>query len=158
MAISDQFPKIECVGIFGEWSGRTRSNKLAELSRLLSLGVHDNPYGCQESTACSEDILQQIEKLAPQLAILVGYSSFHHRLAGYFKSQSIPVVLYEMTPGTALANLDMNEVGQRVAVALGISPRGSELVQKSGVPYFYIGCPHKDRVDRVIVEAESMGL
>lgn len=120
--------------------------------------MHDNPYGCQESTACSEDILQQIEKLAPQLAILVGYSSFHHRLAGYFKSQSIPVVLYEMTPGTALANLDMNEVGQRVAVALGISPRGSELVQKSGVPYFYIGCPHKDRVDRVIVEAESMGL
>ncbi len=158
LAMNDQFPKVECLGIFGEWSGRTRSTKMGDLSACLSLGLHDKAQVSEEAKAWLDNLYKELEKSAPQVAILVGYSFLHHELAGFFKTQNIPVVLYEITPVGAIKGIDFASVGQRLEVALGISPQGSELVQKSSVPYYYIGSPHKDRVDRVIVEAPSLGL
>ncbi|HYX36694.1 MAG TPA: hypothetical protein VE954_26590 [Oligoflexus sp.] len=158
LAMNDQFPKVECLGIFGEWSGRTRSSKLGDLQNCLRLGLHDKAQMSEEALAFYTQLTQDLEKSTPQVAILVGYSFLHHELAGFFKAQNIPVVLYEITPVGAIKGIDFATVGQRLEIALGISPQGSELVQKSGVPYYYIGSPHKDRVDRVIVEAPSLGL
>ena|GEM_PF-3043141 len=158
LAMNDQFPKVECLGIFGEWSGRTRSTKLGELAECLGLGLHDKAQFSEEAKTWLSDLLKELEKSTPQVAILVGYSFLHHELAGYFKAQNIPVVLYEITPVGAIKGIDFASVGARLEIALGISLQGSELVQKSAVPYFYIGSPHKDRVDRVIVEAHSLAL
>jgi lipid A disaccharide synthetase len=158
LAMNDQFPKVECLGIFGEWSGRTRSTRLGDLLTCLNLGLHDKAQMSDEAKAFYTQLTQELEKSLPQVAILVGYSFLHHELAGFFKAQNIPVVLYEITPVGAIKGIDFASVGQRLELALGISPQGSELVQKSGVPYYYIGSPHKDRVDRVIVEAASLGL
>ncbi|WP_176736660.1 hypothetical protein [Oligoflexus tunisiensis] len=158
LAMNDQFPKVECLGIFGEWSGRTRSTRLGDLQTCLNLGLHDKAQMSEEAKNFYTQLTQELEKNAPQVAILVGYSFLHHELAGFFKSQNIPVVLYEITPVGAIKGIDFATVGQRLELALGISPQGSELVQKAGVPYYYIGSPHKDRVDRVIVEAPSLGL
>jgi lipid A disaccharide synthetase len=158
LAMNDQFPKVECLGIFGEWTGRTRSTKLGDLSKCLSLGLHDKALFSDEAKTWFAELLQELEKSTPQLAILVGYSFLHHELAGFFKSQNIPVVLYEITPVGAIKGIDFASVGARLEIALGISLQGSELVQKSAVPYYYIGSPHKDRVDRVIVQAHSLAL
>jgi lipid A disaccharide synthetase len=158
LAMNDQFPKVECLGIFGEWSGRTRSTKLGDLQSCLTLGLHDKGQMSVEAKAFYDQLIQELEKSGPQVAILVGYSFLHHELAGFFKSQNIPVVLYEITPVGAIKGIDFASVGQRLEIALGISPLGSELVQKAAVPYYYIGSPHKDRVDRVIVEPSSLGL
>ncbi|HET9239660.1 MAG TPA: hypothetical protein VFO10_20540 [Oligoflexus sp.] len=158
LAMNDQFPKVECLGIFGEWSGRTRSSPLGDLQTCLSLGLHDKAQMSEAAKTFYDQLIQELEKNLPQVAILVGYSFLHHELAGFFKAQNIPVVLYEITPVGAIKGIDFATVGQRLEIALGISPMGSDLVQKSGVPYYYIGSPHKDRVDRVIVEAPSLGL
>jgi lipid A disaccharide synthetase len=158
LAMNDQFPKVECLGIFGEWSGRTRSSQLGDLQTCLSLGLHDKAQMSEAAKTFYDQLIQELEKNLPQVAILVGYSFLHHELAGFFKAQNVPVVLYEITPVGAIKGIDFATVGQRLEIALGISPGGSELVQKSGVPYYYIGSPHKDRVDRVIVEASSLGL
>jgi lipid A disaccharide synthetase len=158
LAMNDQFPKVECVGIFGEWSGRTRSSPLGDLQTCLRVGLHDKAEMSEAAKTFYTHLIQELEKNLPQVAILVGYSFLHHELAGFFKAQNVPVVLYEITPVGAIKGIDFATVGQRLDIALGISPMGSELVQKSGVPYYYIGSPHKDRVDRVIVEAPSLGL
>jgi lipid A disaccharide synthetase len=158
LAMNDQFPKVECLGIFGEWSGRTRSSQLGNLQTCLNLGLHDKAQMSEAAKTFYDQLIQELEKNLPQVAILVGYSFLHHELAGFFKAQNVPVVLYEITPVGAIKGIDFATVGQRLEIALGISPMGSELVQKSGVPYYYIGSPHKDRVDRVIVEAPSLGL
>lgn len=158
LAMNDQFPKVECLGIFGEWSGRTRSSQLGNLQTCLSLGLHDKAQMSEAAKTFYDQLIQELEKNLPQVAILVGYSFLHHELAGFFKAQNVPVVLYEITPVGAIKGIDFATVGQRLEIALGISPMGSELVQKAGVPYYYIGSPHKDRVDRVIVEAPSLGL
>lgn len=158
LAMNDQFPKVDCLGILGEWSGRTRSIKLGDLNSCLSLGLHDKASMTPEGLTFFQTLTQELEKLSPALAILVGYSFLHHELAGFFKSRNIPVVLYEITPASAIQGIDFAAVGQRVKIALGIALEGSELVQKSGVPYYHIGSPHKDRVDRVCVEAASLGL
>ncbi len=158
LAMNDQFPKVECLGIFGEWSGRTRSTKLGDLQTCLNLGLHDKAQMSEDAKTFYTQLTQELEKSTPQVAILVGYSFLHHELAGFFKTQNVPVVLYEITPVGAIKGIDFATVGQRLEIALGISPQGSELVQKSGVPYYYIGSPHKDRVDRVIVEPASLAL
>lgn len=157
LALSDQFPKIECQGILGEWTGRTRSTRLGELSECLQLGLHDRAEVSEEALTWTNQLYLEIDKLAPEVAILVGYSFLHHELAGYFKSKNIPVVLYEITPVGAVNGIDLASVGQRVDQALGTNIHGSELVKKAGIPYSCIGSSHKDRVDRVIVDPQSLG-
>ncbi len=158
LALSDQYQRLDAYGILGEWSGRTRAHKIGDLSKCLNLSLHDqeilNPEGLQFRT----EFLHQISETPFSLAILVGYSYFHHELAALFKKLSVPVVLYEMTPTAAIGSLNLDTVRARIDVALGVTPQGSDFIKKAGVPYFYIGSPHKDRVDRVVVGPASLGL
>lgn len=160
LAIHDLFPKVESHGILGEWSGRTRANKIAgfDLDRCLKLGLHDKKSMSQEALAARQWLFEHLDPLEFDLALLVGYSYLHHDLAAYFKARSIPVVLYEVTPVNALSELDFSSVAARVQVALGITPGASEFVQKTGIPFHYVGSPQKDRVDRVKLDARSLGL
>ena len=158
LALSDQYQRLDAYGILGEWSGRTRANKIGDLTKCQQLFLHDEEQLDPAGLLLRTQLLQQIAETPFNVAILVGYSYFHHELAAVFKKLGVPVVLYEMTPNGALASLDFSSVKDRVHVALGVTPQGSEFINKSGIPYFYIGSPHKDRVDRVKVGAAALGL
>ncbi len=156
--MNDQFPKVEGLGILGESTGRSRAMKLGDLPMCQNLGLHDQASWSPEAEAYFEELKRQIAEATPQIAILVGYSHLHHQLAKYFKSLEMPVVLYEVTPQAASKGIPPSELGEVVNLAIGISVDGSELVREAKVPYFFIGSPHKDRVSRVAVSAESLGL
>lgn len=158
LAIHDLFPKVESYGILGEWSSRTRATKISDLDRCLSLGLHDKRAMSEEGLATRQWLFEHLDPLELDLALLVGYSYLHHDLAAYFKARSIPVLLYEMTPDYALADLDFSTVAERVQIALGISPSASQFVQKAKIPFQYVGSPYKDRADRVKLDARSLGL
>lgn len=155
LALYDQYPKVDCIGILGEWSSRTRSSKIADLADFAD--VQDRPLTA-DTLAKLEGIKREITETVPQVAILVGYSFLNHELAGFCKQQGIPVVLYEITPVQASMGIDPKEVAARVHFALSIHTQGSNLIHSAKLPYLYIGTPHKDKVDRVVVEASSFKL
>lgn len=155
LALSDQFPKVDCIGILGEWAGRTRSTRIADLNAFAD--VQDNPLSAETLTRL-EEVKREIQEWAPQVAILVGYSHLHHELAGFCKQLGIPVVLYEITPVQAASGIKPEEISGRVKFALAIHTQGSDLIHAAKLPYLYIGTPHKDKVDRVVVEAQSFKL
>ena len=156
--MNDQFPKVEGLGILGECTGRSRALKVGELAQCQTLGLHDKQERSPEAEAYLLELRRQIEEASPQIAILVGYSYLHHELAKFFKSVETPVVLIELTPQTATQGIDPKEISALIAVALGISVQGSPLIREAGIPYACIGSPHKDRVSRVTLKPESLGL
>jgi lipid A disaccharide synthetase len=155
LALHDQYPKVECSGILGEWGSRTRCTKLAGLETFTDL--QDRPLAAS-TLAMLDGLKKEINDSNPQVAIFVGYSYLHHELAGFCKSQGIPVLLYEITPVHASMGIDPLEIKDRVQFALAIHSQGSNLIRSAQLPYLYIGTPHKDKVDRIVVEAQSFKL
>ncbi|RYF40636.1 MAG: hypothetical protein EOO38_21655, partial [Cytophagaceae bacterium] len=149
LAVYDQFPKTEAVGVLGKWSIRTRASALLELDALhaacITLGMEEGLRPLKEGLA---------ENL-PQIAVLVGYSSLHHDLAGFFHKLEIPVILYEITPHLALKGVNFAEAKERIKAALSIHRGGSAFLRDAHIPFQYIGTPYRDRVAKAIVNASA---
>ena len=77
LAMNDQFPKVECLGIFGEWSGRTRSSPLGDLQTCLSLGLHDKSEMSEAAKTFYTQLIQELEKnlSRQELADLIAWVS-----------------------------------------------------------------------------------
>ncbi|MES2744183.1 MAG: hypothetical protein V4655_02105 [Bdellovibrionota bacterium] len=146
LTICDQFPKTEIVGVVGNWTSKTRVMALAELDNMQdavkALGFDEGLNPLKES----------LTENLPLFAVLVGYSAIHHDLAGYFKDNEIPVILYEVTPQQGLQGIDMSEVPGRIKTALSIHKSGSTFLRASKIPFQYIGTPFRDRISKVLVK------
>lgn len=149
LALCDQFPKTEGIGIVGKWMARTRVSSLGTLDEIqaacLSLGIEEGIKSLKETLAAN----------LPQIAILVGYSTLHHELAGFFQQHETPVVLYEVTPQEALQGVNLSDAAARIKVALSIHKTGSAFIRAAQIPFHYIGMPYRDRVAKVAVKSSA---
>lgn len=146
LAICDQFPKSEVVGVLGKYTAKTRAQSLVSLDDFMD-GIR--ALGVEEGI---KPLTQMLEDALPQLAVFFGYSKVHHELAGFFKDHEVPVILYEVTPGQALQGVDANEAHDRIKIALSIHKSGSAFLRAGKIPFQYIGTPFHDRVSKVIVK------
>lgn len=135
--------------MLGKWSARTRVTSLLELDAVqaacITLGIEEGLRPLRE----------QLLANLPQVAILVGYSALHHELAGFFKQNNVPVILYEITPQQALKGVNLDEARDRIKVALSIQKSGSAFIRAANIPFHYIGTPYRDRVAKVDVKASA---
>lgn len=163
LALREQFPKVEGFGVVGRAMARTRAASIATLEQCMTAGLHDSlPHDLKQLPQASAEVLAairgELDKSAPQVAILVGYSGFHDYLADYFKSRQIPVILYGMTPIDGWLQVSPNQLDQKIDLALGVFPRPDPFLKKSCVPYQYVGSPFRDRTDRVHITRQALGL
>ena len=165
LALREQFNKVEGFGIVGTAMQRTRISSIATLEDCLHFGCHDRLASESESGVMAEhqqkllqSIFQELDKSAPQTAILVGYSPLHDRLAAYFKQRDVPVVLYGMTPADGWDGIDHSQLGERIERALGMFPNEPEILRQAGIAYSYIGSPFRDRTERVHISRGAFGL
>lgn len=146
LAICDQFPKAEIVGVLGKFTEKTRAERLVALDDFTDgIKVHGIAEGLKP-------LLESLSQELPQLAVLFGYSKVHHELAGFFKANSVPVILYEVTPGQALQGVDAKEAHARIKTALSIHKSGSAFLRAAQIPFQYIGTPFRDRVAKIAVK------
>lgn len=158
LALREQFTKVDGFGITGVATARTKIAAIADLKDFVRLGIHDSAQWNAEAMALIDRIEQELAKYAPQVAILVGYSAYHERLAQYFKARQVPVVLYGMTPAEGWHDVDLDKLHEHIDRALGMFPRPGEFLEKSKVAYTYVGSPFRDRTDRVFISRKSLGL
>ncbi|SME99566.1 hypothetical protein [Pseudobacteriovorax antillogorgiicola] len=158
LAIRERYSKVEGYGITGAATERTRIPNISNLKDCMDHRLHEDGLVTAESKKLAETIIDEIDQLAPQVAILVGYSPFHHHLAKYFKSRAIPVVVYGMTPMSGWQGVTAEDLKGVLSAVLGMFPECEKIVADAGVEYDFIGSPHRDRVDRVKVSAEALGL
>jgi len=149
LALCDQHPKTEGVGVVGKWTSRTRVSAVADLDELQAAGKSLGPE--EALKPLKENLLANL----PQVAILVGYSPLHHELAGFFKQNEVPVILYEVTPQLGLQGIKLDDATDRIKTALSIHKTGSAFIRAANIPFHYIGTPYRDRVAKVLVNATA---
>ena len=107
--MKERYSKVEAYGITGEASAKTRVSELAKLQDLIDQNLHQGEVTLS-GRELKDKLFEDLDQIDMQLAILVGYSPFHHELAKYFKKRSIPVKLYGLTPDEVWKGLDFSEV------------------------------------------------
>lgn len=137
------------MGVVGKWTSRTRVSAVANLDDLQAASQKSGP---EEALKGLKETLQAN---FPQVAILVGYSALHNDLAGFFKQNEIPVILYEVTPQLGLQGIKVEDAADRIKMALSIHKTGSAFIRAAKIPFHYIGTPYRDRVAKVMVNSTA---
>jgi lipid-A-disaccharide synthase len=90
--------------------------------------------------------------------VLIDNPGFHLRLAEQFRMRGIPVYQYVAPKVWAWGQGRVEQLRRNFTAILGILPFEEEFFHRHQVNYHYVGSPLKDRIDKVIVRRESLGL
>src|SRR5690606_37921019 len=90
-------------------------------------------------------------------AVLVDFPGLHFRLAEQLRLRKIPVIQYVSPKLWAWGASRMARLAEDFDLVLGILPFEEEFFRATGVNYRFVGCPQKDRVQKVIVDKASLG-
>jgi lipid-A-disaccharide synthase len=105
-----------------------------------------------------DQILAQIDRQSPDIAILVDYPGFHMRLAEQLRLRGIPVIQYAAPKLWAWGTGRAAALRRDFDLVLGVLPFEEEFFRKHQVNYTYVGSPHLDRIGKVAVTKTSFGI
>ena len=154
LALREEFPKVDVVGICGTRMLRARVSALYTLEK-----VHNFHQGLDLNSPSHQSVLEQVEgtitNIEYQTCILVGYSPFHESLAAIFKKHEVPVILYGLTPGSVLRAVDKNLFKKCISQIITILPTKPQLYYDLKMPVVFFGSPLRDRVNRVAITQDT---
>ncbi len=150
-------PKLRSFGIVGEAMRRAGTSEVASISELSVMGITDVLKALPDLVMLESRILAAIDRQMPQFAVLVDYPGFHLRLAEQLKLRGIPVFQYVAPKLWAWGEGRAKKLADRFKAVLGILPFEEQFFRERGINYHYVGCPIKDRTDKVIVEKSHFG-
>ena len=158
LSVKERFSKISGFGVAGTALKQGPVEPTFDLEQVISLGLHDTKAYSKEASQLAEEILECAKERLPELAILVGYFQFQHKLAQFFRSEGVPVVLYGSTPSQAWGTIGSEDLAASVDHILGTTPKAPKIIADSKLPYNYMGTPQKGRVGRVSVSPATIGI
>jgi len=103
-------------------------------------------------------LVRAIRKAPPDAAILTDSPDFHLRLAGHLRKLGVPVYYLVAPQVWAWRRGRVKQIARFVDRMLVIFPFEEEFFRQRNVPYTYVGSPLKDRIDKVIIRREALGL
>jgi len=157
VALRDHFPKLAPFGIGGPAMTSCGVQTVATIDQLGMMGIIEVAARLADLRMIETTVLQRIEIMKPQFAVLIDFAGFHLRLAEQLKARGVRVFQYVAPKlwawgGKRAAALRRDFVG-----VLGVLPFEEDFFRRNDVPYTYVGSPHKDRAGKVRYRRDLLG-
>ncbi len=148
-SLKEIIPGVEFYGIAGDEMKKVGVKAIASISELSVMGFAEVAKKIGPLRMIEDRILSHIDRIKPNLAILVDFPGFHFRLAPQLKMRSIPVVQYVAPKLWAWGEGRAKRLRDDFDLVLGLFPFEVEFFTSRGVNYQYIGTPQLDRIQNV---------
>jgi lipid-A-disaccharide synthase len=158
VALKEVFPKLEPFGITGPAMLRAGVKSIASIDDLGVMGIVEVAKRLAPLRMLETSVLQRIEILEPKFAVLVDFAGFHLRLAEQLRARGVTVFQYVAPKAWAWGGKRSAALQRDFAGVLGVLPFEEDFFRRAGVPYSYVGSPHKDRAEKIRVDRQTLGL
>jgi len=143
-------PDWEFFGLGGNRMKEQGVRLYANIVDLAVVGFVEVLKNLKKFKAIFNQLLKEVDRLNPDLAILIDYPGFNLRLAVELKKRDIPIVYYISPQVWAWGRNRINLIKRMIKKMIVIFKFEEELYQKAGVSVSFVGHPFLD-----IVESDS---
>ena len=152
------FPGVNFAGVCGPALRNAGVEQLADQSTLSVMGIAEVLPRISDLKIFESDLLESIDRCKPKFAILVDSPGFHFRLAEHLKMRGIPVVQYVAPKLWAWGKGRMKRLKRDFDLVIGILPFEEKFFKDGRIPYQLSGSPHLDRVEKIRVSRDIIGI
>lgn len=142
-------PSLQFYGVAGDLLKAEGVESLVHSKDLSVIGFAEVLGLLPRIVRIEEEIFRSLDRIKPDIAILVDYPGFHFRLAPSLKARNIKVVQYVAPKVWAWGQHRVSKLRNHFDLVLGVLPFEVEFFSSHSVPYRYVGSPHIDRVDAI---------
>ena len=144
--IKKLLPQAEFFGLGGPKMQKQSVKLYADILDLAVVGFIEVIKNLNKFKALFNRLVQEIDRLKPDLAILIDYPGFNLRLAAKLKKKNIPVVYYISPQVWAWGRSRINLIRRLISKMIVIFKFEEELYKKEGIPVEFVGHPFLDIV------------
>jgi lipid-A-disaccharide synthase len=145
-AIKNIRPQIEFFGLGGEKLKETDVNLYFNLVELAVVGFIEVLKNLTKFRKIFTGILKEVDKVKPDLAILVDYPGFNLRLAKELNKRHIPIIYYISPQVWAWGASRIKTIKKIISRMIVVFQFEEELYKKYEVPVSFVGHPLLDVV------------
>jgi len=139
-------PGTEFFGLGGARMEQQGVKLYANIVDLAVVGFVEVLRNIRKFKAIFNQVLWEVDKLKPDLAILIDYPGFNLRLAVELKKRGIPIVYYISPQIWAWGKNRINLIKKTINQMIVIFKFEEALYKKAGVPVSFVGHPFLDIV------------
>jgi lipid-A-disaccharide synthase len=143
-------PEWEFFGLGGTKMEEQKVRLYANIVDLAVVGFVEVLKNLKKFKAIFNQLLREVDRLNPSMAILIDYPGFNLRLAVELKKRNIPIVYYISPQVWAWGRNRINLIKKIIKKMIVIFKFEEELYRKAGVPVSFVGHPFLD-----IIKADS---
>jgi lipid-A-disaccharide synthase len=158
LALREKLPKLHPVGVAGTAMLNAGVEGIASIDDFSVMGVTEVARKLGDLRMLETRLLAWIDRTEPRFAVLIDNPVFHLRFAEQLRMRGIPVFQYVAPKIWARGEGRVPKIRESFDLVLGILPFEEEFFKERGINYAYVGSPQKDRIDKVMIKRESLGL
>jgi lipid-A-disaccharide synthase len=154
-------PDVESMGLGGDQMAAAGARLLAHVRDVAVVGLVEVLRHLGGLKAVFDRLLAEVDRRAPDVAVLVDYPDFNLRLARELHRRRVPVVYYVSPQVWAWRRGRIRQIRRHVTRMLVLFPFEEDVYRTAGVPVTFVGHPLVERVRPTADRArflESVGL
>ncbi|MBP9707728.1 MAG: lipid-A-disaccharide synthase [Oligoflexales bacterium] len=158
LALRQQLPNVFFFGLVGPALRSAGVDPIGDQKDLNFMGFFEVIGNLNSICLTEKYLLAAIDRVQPDVAILVDYPGLHFRLAEQLKVRGIKVIQYVAPKIWAWGSGRIKQLERDFDLVLGVLPFESEFFLKGRVNYHYVGSPHVSRLKKIRVHKGDFAL
>jgi len=151
-------PKLVPFGVAGDAMLNAGVDAVASIDDFSVMGITEVVRKLGKLRMLETQLLSWVDRMEPRFAVLIDNPGFHLRFAEQLRMRGVKVFQYIAPKIWAWGEGRAPKVREAFDLVLGILPFEEEFFKSRGINYTYVGSPLKDRINKVIIQRESLGL
>jgi lipid-A-disaccharide synthase len=144
--IKNIYPQVQFFGLGGQRLKDQGVNLYFNIVELAVVGFFEVLKNLKKFKEIFGGLLKEVDRIKPNLAVLVDYPGFNLRLAKELKKRSIPVIYYISPQIWAWGADRIETIKETVNLMIVVLKFEEELYKKHNIPVFFVGHPLLDSV------------
>jgi lipid-A-disaccharide synthase len=146
--LKNQLDSVDVFGCGGDSMRQAGVETTVDSHEFAMVGITEIFSGLPRAYRAFHELLVEVDRRRPQLAVLIDSPSLNLRLAKRLKQRRIPVIYFVSPQLWAWKKWRMRHVRQRVDKMLCIFDFEERIYNKAGVPVEYVGHPLAEMMER----------
>jgi lipid-A-disaccharide synthase len=146
--LKKQLDSVDVFGCGGDSMRQAGVETTVDSHEFAMVGITEIFSGLPRAYRAFHELLAEVDRRRPQLAVLIDSPSLNLRLAKRLKQRRIPVIYFVSPQLWAWKKWRMRHVQQRVDKMLCIFDFEESIYNKAGVPVEYVGHPLAEMMER----------
>jgi len=157
LALRERLPGAKLFGCGGEAMRRAGVDTVVDAHQLTMIGITEVIPGLPRAYRAFHALLAEVDKRAPQLAVLIDFPDFNLRLARQLRKRGIRIVYFVSPQVWAWRKGRLKALKARIDKMLCIFDFEEAIYREAGIPVQYVGHPLVDLVRPRLTRERFLG-